>query len=117
MSSPTPKAELLMYIAFAGAAISAMLVDERKIDGTAKQVPMYFISEALSGPKLLYLEMEKMAYTVVMTARKLRYYFESHKNTVPTSYPLRDMFENREASGEIEKWASQLAEYAITFAS
>ena len=33
------------------------------------------ISEALSGSKLLYSEMEKMAYAVVMAARKLRHYF------------------------------------------
>ena len=50
--------------------------------------------------------MEKIAYVVVMAARKLRYYFQSHKIKVPTSFSLRDMFENREASGRIGKWAT-----------
>ena len=59
--------------------------------------------------------MEKMAYAVVMAARKLRHYFQSFKIKVSTSYPLRDMFENREASGRIEKWATQLAAYTIDF--
>jgi len=45
--------------------------------------------------------MEKMAYAVVMAARKLRHYFQSFKIKVPTTFPLRDMFENREASGRI----------------
>ena len=43
-------------------------------EGTPKQFLIYFISEALSGSKLLYSEMEKMAYAVVMAARKLRHY-------------------------------------------
>ena len=70
-----------------------------------------------NGSKLLYSEMEKMAYAVVMAACKLRYYFQCHKIKVPTSFPLRDMFENREASGGIGKWATQLAEHTIDFVS
>lgn len=117
MTSPTPKAELLLYIASAGQAVSVALVEERKIEGAAKQIPIYFITKALSGSKLLYSEMEKMAYVVVMAARKLRHYFQSHKIIVPTSYPLKDMFENREASGRIGKWATQLADHTIDFIS
>jgi len=71
--------------------------------------------EALRGSKLLYSEMEKMAYAVVMAARKLWHYLQSFKIKVPTSFPLRDMFENREASGRIGKWAGQLATYTIDF--
>ena len=103
MSSLSEKAELLLYIATSGAAVSAAFVEERTIEGALKQVPIYFVSEALNGSKLLYSEMEKMAYVVVMAARKLRYYFQSYKIKVPTSFPLRDMFENREASGRIGK--------------
>ena len=94
MSSPSEK-ELLLYISTSGAAVSAALVKERTIEGALTQVPIYFISEVLNGSKLLYSEMEKMAYALVMAARKLRYYFQSHKIKVPTSFPLRDMFENR----------------------
>jgi len=87
MSSPSEKAELLLYIATSGAAVSAALVEERSSEGELKQVPIYFVSEALSGSKLLYSEMEKMAYAVVMASRKFRYYFQSHKIKVPTSFP------------------------------
>jgi hypothetical protein len=54
----------------------------------------------LSGSKLFYSEMEKMAYAVVMAKRKLRHYFQSHNVSVPTAFPLRDMFENKESTGE-----------------
>jgi hypothetical protein len=36
MSSPTPKAELLLYIASLGAAVSTALVEERKVKGVLK---------------------------------------------------------------------------------
>jgi hypothetical protein len=52
----------------------------------------------LSGSKLFYSEMEKMAYVVVMAKRKLRHYFQSHNVSVPTAFPLRDMFENKEST-------------------
>ena len=77
--------------------MSAALVEEKMVEGILKQLPIYFVSEALSGSKLLYSEMEKIAYAVVMAARKFRHYFQSFKIKVPTSFPLRDMFENREA--------------------
>ena len=51
----------------------------------------------------------------MIVARKLRHYFQSFKIKVPTSSPLRDMFENREASGRIGKWATQLAAHTIDF--
>jgi len=59
--------------------------------------------------------MENMAYIVVMASCKLRYYFQSHKIKVPTSFPLQDMFENKEASDRIGKWATKLAEHTIDF--
>ena len=85
----------MLYISTSGAAVSAALVEERMVEGALTQSPIYFVSKALNGSKLLYSEIEKMAYAVVMATRKLRYYFQSHKVKVPTSFPLRDMFENR----------------------
>ena len=58
-----------------------------------------------------------MAYAVVMAAWKLCYYLQSYKIKFPTSFPLRDMFKNRKASGRIGKWATQLAEHTIDFIS
>ena len=75
MTSHSPEEELLLYIASTGSIVSAALVDEREAEGNLKQFPIYLVSEALSGSKLLYSEIEKMAYAVVIAARKLRYYF------------------------------------------
>jgi hypothetical protein len=114
MTKPSPKAELLLYIAATDTAVSAVLVEERKEADALKQFPIYYVSEALSGSKL-YSEMEKMAYVVVMAKRKLRHYFQSHNVSVATAFPLRDMFENKESTGRMGKWASELAEHVINF--
>jgi hypothetical protein len=51
-------------------------------------IPVYFASEALSGSNLFYSELEKMAYAVVMAARKLRHYFEGHRIRVITNQSI-----------------------------
>jgi hypothetical protein len=54
MSKPSPKADLLLYIAATNTAASAVLVEERMEADTLKQFPIYYVFEALSGSKLLY---------------------------------------------------------------
>jgi hypothetical protein len=76
---------------------------------------VYFSSEALSGSKLFYSELEKIAYAVIMAARKLRHYFEGHRIRVITNQSLNDLFANKEASTRIIKWGAELSEYIIDF--
>jgi hypothetical protein len=114
-AKPSAKAELLLYIATTDTAVSAMLVEEWKEADALRQFPIYYVSEALSGSKLFYSEMEKMAYAVVMAKRKLWHYFQSHNVSVPTAIPLWDMFENKESTGRMDKWATELVEHVISF--
>jgi hypothetical protein len=76
---------------------------------------VYFASEALLGSKLFYSELEKIAYAVIMAARKLTHYFEGHRIRVITNQPLNDLFTNKEASTRIIKWGAELSEYTIDF--
>jgi hypothetical protein len=46
-------------------------VQEKEEEGKLKQILVYFSSEALSGSKIFYSELEKIAYAVIMAARKL----------------------------------------------
>jgi hypothetical protein len=88
---------------------------EREIEGSLGQVSVYFVSEALSGSKLFYSKLEKIAYAVIMSSRKLCHYFEAHKIMVVSNQPLYDVFNNREVSSRISKWASELSEFYIYF--
>jgi hypothetical protein len=92
-----------------------VLVQEKEEEGKLKQIPVYFASEASSGSKIFYSELEKIAYAVIMAARKLRHYFEGHRIRVITNQPLNDLFANREASTRIIKWGAELSEYVVDF--
>jgi hypothetical protein len=115
LSPPSPSEPLLLYVAASKAAVSAALVGEVETEKGKLQCPVYFVSEALAGSKLLYSELEKIAYAVIMATRKLRHYFEAHKVTVLTDQPLNDLFINKEASSRIAKWATELSEHTIDF--
>ena len=52
---------------------------------------VYFISEVLSDSKTRYSQILKLLYTVLVTKRKLRHYFESHPVTVMTLFPLDEV--------------------------
>jgi hypothetical protein len=94
-------------------------VVEKEIVGSGKAVKqqflVYFVSEVLTGSKRFYLEMEKICYVVVMSARKLRHYFDVHTIKVLTIQPLNDIFGNRDSSGRIDKWAMELLEHVVDF--
>jgi len=78
-----------------------------------KKFPIYFISEALSGAKLNYSELEKIANTMVMASRKLKQYFQAHRIRVLSAQALEALFQNSEAIDRIGKWAAELNEYVI----
>ena len=102
-------------MAAASTAVSAILVQEKPSETKKVQMPVYFVFEALSPTKVNYSEIEKVIYAVVMASRKLRHYFQAHDIVVPTSHPLKDVLRNREASGRIGKWATELSQFNIKF--
>ena len=69
---------------------------------------MYFISEVLSDSKTCYPQIQKLLYTVLITKRKLRHYFESHPVTVMMLFPLGEVVQNQDATRRIMKWALEL---------
>jgi hypothetical protein len=76
---------------------------------------VYYISEVLYNTMTRYLEVHKLLYAVLIASRKLRHYFQAHKISVVTSYPLRAMLHDPNVTGNIAKWAVGLADFELDF--
>ncbi|GKB32262.1 reverse transcriptase domain-containing protein, partial [Tanacetum coccineum] len=59
---------LIVYLAAAKETVNAVLMMERE----AKQMPIYFISRALRGPKVNYTSMEKLMLALVHASKRLK---------------------------------------------
>nr|GEX30267.1 reverse transcriptase domain-containing protein [Tanacetum cinerariifolium] len=62
LTAPKEKEELIIYLAAAKEAISAVLIRER--DG--KQMPIYFVSRTLIGLEINYTPMEKLILALIL---------------------------------------------------
>jgi hypothetical protein len=89
--SPTSETYLLLYVSAIETTVSVVLVQEQETNHSKYQVPVYYVSESLSGSKIYYSEIEKIAYTVLTASRKLKHYFQAHKIRVLTNYPLKEV--------------------------
>ena len=59
--------------------------------------------------------MEKLALALVIAARKLRPYFQSHKIIVLKNHPLRKAMNKPNADGRLIQWAVELSEFDIEY--
>jgi hypothetical protein len=76
---------------------------------------VYFISEVIHEAKTRYLEVHKLLYVVLIASKKLHHYFQAHRISMVTSYPLRAILRNPNATGNIAKWAAELAKFELDF--
>ena len=97
LSPSKPGEEIFLYLAVSQAAVSVALVKEE--DGC--QRPVYFTSRALRGAEERYPQMEKLAFTLIIAARKLKPYFQAHTIIVLTDKPLRKAMSSLEVAGRM----------------
>ncbi|XP_052198359.1 uncharacterized protein LOC127805648 [Diospyros lotus] len=89
---------------------SVLVRDEDKV-----QKSVYYVSKRLSGAEIRYTPIEKLAYALVISARKLRPYFEAHHIIVLSSQPLRHVLGKSDLSGRMLKWAVELSAFDIDY--
>ncbi|GJR80866.1 reverse transcriptase domain-containing protein [Tanacetum coccineum] len=111
LAAPTEKEELIMYLAAAKKAVSAVLMTERE----GKQVPIYFVSRALQGPEINYTSMEKLILALLSASKRLKRYFQTHTVVVITNQPIKQLLSNPEVIGRLLKWRFELEEHDIQY--
>ena len=93
------------------AATSSVLV---RVEDEAQR-PVYYTSQALADPQTRYFEVEKMVLALIVSARKLRPYFQANPIIILTNCPLRKILQKPEVSGWLTKWAIELGEFDIEY--
>lgn len=83
LQSLNTRETLFLYLS-SDLAVALVLIKEEG----PKQHPVYFVNKALNGAESRYSNIEKLAYSLVISTRKLRAYFESHPVVVYTNAPL-----------------------------
>ncbi|KAJ3698911.1 hypothetical protein LUZ61_002616 [Rhynchospora tenuis] len=113
ISRPVKDEPLYLYISTNEEAISTALVREEE----GVQKPVYFVSRVLRDAETRYPTIEKSAFAIVITAKKLRPYFQAHPIRVATIMPLRKALGQFNVAGRLLKWAIELSEFDITYLS
>ncbi|GJR47231.1 reverse transcriptase domain-containing protein [Tanacetum coccineum] len=109
--APMEKEELIVYPAAAKETVSAVLMTERE----TKQMPIYFVSRALRGPKINYTSMEKLVLALVHASKRLKRYFQAHPIIVVMDQPIQQVLSRPKVEGRLQKWSIELGEYAIHY--
>uniref|UniRef100_A0A2N9HJS8 RNA-directed DNA polymerase n=1 Tax=Fagus sylvatica TaxID=28930 RepID=A0A2N9HJS8_FAGSY len=89
---------------------SALIREEERI-----QKPVYYTSRALRRAEERYSNMEKLAFALLISSRKLRPYFQSHPIIVLTDYPLRKAMNKLDAAGRLIQWSIEMSEFHIDY--
>ena len=97
LTRPDPGKPLIVYLFVTDEAVSAVLVKE--VDRV--QMSVYFISKALHGPELKYQRLEKLAYALLVTSRRLRPYFQCNPIIVRTDQPVRQVLHKLDLAGRM----------------
>jgi hypothetical protein len=116
LTPPKKHEDMMLYIAATSMVVSASIIMEREEGRMYKvQQPGYYISEVLLDSKIQYPHVQKLLYALLITSRKLHHYFESHKITMVTDFPLRDILHNRDVTRRLSKWVVELGALNVDF--
>ncbi|GJR43550.1 reverse transcriptase domain-containing protein [Tanacetum coccineum] len=111
LTAPMEKKEVIVYLVAAKETVSAVLMTEKE----AKQMPIYFVSRALRGPKINYTSMENLVLASVHASKQLKRYFQAHPIIVIIDQPIQQVLSRPEVAGRLQKWRIKLGEYVIHY--
>ena len=103
--------KLYLYLAVSNTAVSSALIkEERNV-----QKPVYYTNQAFQGAKANYPRMEKIAFTLLVTSRKLHPYFQAHPIVVMTDQPIRKTMNKIDTTRRLIQWVIELGQFDIKY--
>ena len=96
---------IIVYLATSHEVIGVTLIQENP-----EQKPIYFVSRSLQNAETRYPLVEKIALTLVYTARRLRPYFQNHQVILRTNYPISKILRKPELAGRMVAWSVELSD-------
>ena len=67
------------------------------------------------GAETRYLKIKKLAYALLIAARKLHHHFQAHPIAVLTDQPLKQILQRPDTSGRLLKWYIELSEFHVDY--
>ncbi|XP_072087012.1 uncharacterized protein [Arachis hypogaea] len=111
LGKPKAGEPLYLYLSVTEEALAAVLVTEE----ARTQQPVYFVSRALQGPELRYSKLERLALALLVSSRRLRQYFQSHRIVVRTDQAIRQILQKPDLAGRMMTWAIELSQYDLQY--
>ncbi|XP_074346833.1 uncharacterized protein LOC141685638 [Apium graveolens] len=111
LTKAQPREPIYLYLSAEAQAVGATLIREE--NGT--QQPVYYVSQVLKDAEIRYPRLEKFAFALVTTSRKLRHYFQGREIRVVTNQPLRKIIHKPDISGRLVNWAVELSQFNLSF--
>ncbi|XP_016172869.1 uncharacterized protein LOC107615299 [Arachis ipaensis] len=111
LGKPKNGEALYLYLAITDEALAAVLVRE---EGKIQQ-PIYFVSKALQGAELRYNKLEKLAYALLTSSRRLRQYFQGHQVIARMDQAICQVLQKPDLAYRMMTWAIKLSQYDLQY--
>ncbi|KAL8108608.1 hypothetical protein AgCh_024904 [Apium graveolens] len=102
---------IYLYLSAGAQAVGAALIREEN----GRHQPVYYVSQVLKDAETRYPRLEKFAFALVTTSRKLRHHFQERKIRVVTNHPPRKIIHKSYISGRLVNWAVELSQFNLSF--
>ncbi|RDX79008.1 hypothetical protein CR513_40612, partial [Mucuna pruriens] len=98
---------IFVYISVSDNGVSSIIIQEEE----GEQRPIYYVNKVLQGVELRYQKIEKATLIIVITARKLRPYFESHPVIYRINLPIKKILRKPKLARRMLGWVVELSKF------
>jgi hypothetical protein len=105
--------DYILYLATSASTIAMVLVQE---DPNGEEHVIYYLSKSLSGPKLRYSHVEKLALAAIIVVERFHHYILLRTTMViADSNPMYHILTRQVLGGKYSKWIIILQEFDLEF--